>query len=126
MLLFRNARSVNSTSSGLSSTNKISFIASAEREVEARAVIDFPFRPDLAAMAMHDPRYRRKADAGPWKLRHGVQSLKRAEELVRIVGVEAGSIVANIEGRRATSVSRLPYFNRRKIAPAGELPGILD
>src|SRR6188508_3423674 len=130
ILLLRNARSVKSTSSGLSSTSRISSIGrssrSAQGEVERGAFADLAFGPDVPAVAVDDALDGGEADAAAWKVRRRVQPLERPEQVRGEVRVVAGAVVANVERGHAMLIPGRANFDRRLLAAAGELPGVLD
>src|SRR5207245_2637303 len=64
-----------------------------QHEVEGGAFAHRPFRPDPAAVAVHDAPGGGQADAGPWELAGAVQALERAEQPVGIDHVETDPIV---------------------------------
>src|SRR5262245_32973146 len=101
----RNARKVRISSSGLSSTSKITESSvtppSSHREVEGRARPGRGLGPHAATMTVDHALDDGQADPGPGKLVHGVQALERTEELARVVHVEADAVVAHGIGRAA-------------------------
>src|SRR2546426_6278608 len=89
-------------SSGLSSTSRI-FPAftrpprppsgPSQGEVEGCSPIDGSLGPDPAAVPGDDAPHRRETDAGALEFGRGVQALEHTEQLVRILHVEAGTVV---------------------------------
>src|SRR5215510_1682631 len=82
-----------------------------QREIERRPSADGALCPNLAVMAFNDALHDGQSNAGAFKLALVVQSLKYAEELLRIRHVEAGSVVPN-EVRRALSFPRSSELDR--------------
>src|SRR5260370_8699822 len=88
MLLFLSARSVKTSSLGLSSTSKITLLSisyllgSWESKKERRPLINFPLAPDPASMSMNDPLNGRQADARALEFPARMQTLKRAHQLI--------------------------------------------
>src|SRR5687768_6901618 len=129
MLFFFSARSVNSSSSGLSSTSKITLslisppFSSLKREIKCRALIDFPFGPDFAAVAVHDALDRRQPNPRAVEFGHGVQALKGAEQLAGIGHVEPGAIVAHEVDRPAVVLADAEFDLGRRVF-SGKLPGV--
>src|SRR6266478_4630077 len=134
-LAFFSARSVSSSSSALSSTNRMSFEFmfpfalpalpgfTQEREVKCRPPSDRAFRPNAAAMAMDDALYRCQTDARAFELGRLMQPLERAEQLGGVGHIESGSVVAD----KVDGIALLAYraeFNMRFLQLAGKLPGI--
>src|SRR4051812_25406314 len=68
-------------------------------EREGRAPLQRCIGPDVAAMLPDDALHRREAHAGTGKFVDGVEPLKHAEQLVRVLHVEADAVVANEDGR---------------------------
>src|SRR6266545_7856263 len=131
MLWLLSARIVRATSSGLSSTSRI-FPAftrppdprsgPSQGEVERGSPIDGAVGPDAAAVPGDDAADRREADAGAFELRRGVQSLEHAEQLVRVLHVEAGAVVPNQERVRSVHFDGSEFDPRprllRRVLPA--------
>src|SRR6185436_17905178 len=108
--LLRNARSVSSTSSGLSSTRRISLIGFLQGvlpqgEIEAGSLVRFPFRPHVPAVTMNDPLHRGEPDAGAREFGRGVQPLERSKQFIRVLRIEAGAVVADVERGRPVFVA---------------------
>ena len=57
-----------------------------QREKESGPAVHLPFRPDLAAMTMHQPLHGRQTNAAPLEFLVVMQPLKDTEEPVRIFG----------------------------------------
>src|ERR1700752_818808 len=64
-------------------------------EIERRPLADLGTGPDASAMALHDARCNREADPRALVLVGVVKPLKRREQLVGLLYVEAGSIIAH-------------------------------
>src|ERR1700722_1290149 len=102
MLFFFNARSVSASSSGLSSTSRITFSSmvpsliepiSLQRKIKSCAFFDGAFRPNFSAVPADDSLHGGKADARPGKFGHRVKALKRAEQPVGIARIEPRAVV---------------------------------
>src|SRR5262245_31270241 len=94
------ACNVSLTSLGLSSTKRISgrrssMIGSLRREVEGCAPVDGRFGPDTSGMTLYDALCDGQAHAGAFEILGAVQPLEDAEQLVGVLHVEAGAIVAD-------------------------------
>src|SRR4051794_31911983 len=94
-----------------------------ERKVERRSLVDGPFGPDAAAVAMDDPLYRRQADPGALELGLVVEPLEGTEQLVGVRHVESRAVVADEVGARPV-VLRSPDLDHRVWGLGGELPGV--
>src|ERR1700737_3390251 len=101
-LLLRSARMISSASASLSSTSKIStasklstLISSGQCEREHRAVIHFAFGPHSSAVSGNYAVDDRKPYAGAAELVGAMQTLEYAEQLSRVVHVEADTIVSD-------------------------------
>src|SRR4051812_46399626 len=64
------------------------------REVERRTTSRLGLGADLAAVPAYDPLDDREPDAVAFELRGGMQPLKGDEQLVRVLRVESGAVVA--------------------------------
>src|SRR5437016_4724722 len=101
MLLALSARRVSRTSSGLSSTRRMTLdcmgcpASGGEGEMEGCAATGRALRPDPAAMPVNDPLDCGEADAGAGKFLRGVKPLEGDEKLVAKLGVETRAVVAN-------------------------------
>src|SRR5690606_10774914 len=91
-------------------------------EPEHRAAVDLALGADGAAVALHDALDRGKADTVPAEALLVMQALERAEQLADVLLVEAGTVVADVEG----AVLLLPELDPRRLAPVGELPGVAE
>src|SRR3989442_9109061 len=114
-------------SSGLSSTSRI-FPAftrpprppsgPSQGEVEGGSPIDCSLGPDPAAVPGDDAPHRRETDAGALEFGRGVQALEHTEHLVRILHIEARTVVpdherplsVHIGGCKFDLLSRLVHF----------------
>src|SRR5262245_59607246 len=103
-LALRSGRSASSRSSALSSTIRMStgwlltmIPIWSEREEECCPLVNDGVRPDPAAMAMDDALHDGQADACALEVLRPMQTLEDSEELVRILHVEPGSVVAHVE-----------------------------
>src|SRR5437588_9356599 len=101
----RSAASVSSMSLALSSASRM-FLSSGmtrpasrvglwKREIEGRPAIESAFRPGAAAVALHDAANIGEPDPGPLEFVGAVEPLKYAEQLARILHVEADAVVAD-------------------------------
>src|SRR5260370_9403214 len=113
VLLRRNARTVSSTSSALSSTSRIStwvdmnslipdqtfwFIVRAvlgrsEREEERCSFVDFRFRPNPPTVFANDALYNCQSHPRSFEVARLVQPLKNSKELAYVLHLEARSVV---------------------------------
>src|SRR6202011_2898028 len=66
-----------------------------KREVEGRALIYRSLTPDLPAMAVDDALNGGQSYSGTFKLFRQMQTLKDAEQLVYVLHVKAGAVVAH-------------------------------
>src|SRR4029077_2984931 len=101
-LALLNACRVSLTSLGLSSTNRITARSlpmnrNLRCEVKCRALVDRRFGPDAAAVALNDALDDGEADASAFKIFRSVQPLKNFEQLVGVLHVKAGAVVAHEE-----------------------------
>src|SRR5580698_9973427 len=105
-LFCSNARNVNSTSSGLSSTSRIGLLfmtvtpiraLRGEGEEERAAFPCLGFGPDPAAVAAQDAVHDRQADAAALEFGRRMQPLERVEQLCRVLHVEPGAVVTHEE-----------------------------
>src|SRR5580658_825198 len=131
MLFFLSARSVSSSSSGLSSTRRIGLfmvmVSAAsrlflwQREMEASSSVYRALGPYAAAVAMDDSLDGRKTDSGSGKFLCAVKSLKGRKELFRVGHIETRPIVSYGVDPRAV----LLFGLERDVwgwAPGGEFP----
>src|SRR5579864_5133293 len=97
MLRVRKVSRVSRTSSGLSSTKRISIapsiIIASKRKVKCRALVDLCFRPDTSPVTVNDALHNRQTDAGSLEVLNAMQPLKDAEELVDIPHVKTRAVV---------------------------------
>src|SRR5581483_8375605 len=124
------ASSVSCSSSGLSSTRRISAISisssglfmsvSFEREVECGSFADLRFSPDAASVAVNDALDEGEPDSGSLVLGLAVQSLKHAEELVRVPHVESDSVVPHVVNGLAVLLVRA-HLDASSLASSAEL-----
>src|SRR5262245_20408741 len=103
-LALRSARSASSRSSALSSTIRMStgwlltmIPIWPEREKECCPLVNDGVSPDPAAVPMDDALHDRKTHACALEVLRPVQTLEHSEELVRVLHVEPGGVVAHIE-----------------------------
>src|SRR6185295_4548468 len=68
------------------------------REPERRAAIGRGFGPDFPAVALEDALHDRQPDAAALEFRLAMQALERAEQLRRVLHVEADAVVAHEVG----------------------------
>src|SRR5438093_3491928 len=66
-----------------------------QREIEAGPLVDSPFGPDAATVALDDSPYRGQANARAFVLLRAVQSLENFEEPSGARRIETGPIVAH-------------------------------
>src|SRR5947207_2122426 len=64
-----------------------------QSKIEGRAVIGFGLRPDTAAMTGNNSLNGRQADPAAFEFIGGMQALKGAEKLLRMLHVEADTVV---------------------------------
>src|SRR5262245_26989642 len=103
-LALRSARSASSRSSALSSTIRMStgwlltmIPICSEREEECCPLINDGISPDLTAVPMDDALHDGQAHTCALEVFRPVQTLEDAKELVRVLHVEPGSVVAHVE-----------------------------
>src|SRR5450755_2866191 len=89
--------------------------------MEGRALAGLGFGPDAPAVPVDDALHGGEADAGALELELAVQPLKGAEELVGVLHVEAGAVVANEE-----SAAEPAKRDQRGRILGGELPGVAE
>ena len=65
------------------------------REIKSGALIDLGFRPDAAAVFVHDALDRGQADARAFEFVLPMQALKNAEEFVGKARIEPRTVVAD-------------------------------
>src|SRR5437899_8756035 len=135
MLWLLSARSVRATSSGLSSTSRIfpgftrasrpAGSGPSQGEVERRSLIDGAFRPDPAAVPVDDPPDGCEADTGALEFGSGMQALEHAEQLVRVLHVEAGAVVPDHEGLPSVRFDGAEFDPRPRLF-RGVLPAVAE
>src|SRR2546427_11833582 len=96
-----------------------------ECEIERGALIHFPFRPDPAAVPLHDPLDDREAHAGAVELLSTVQPLEYPEQFVRVPRVKSRAVVLYVI-RRLPAIRSGADFDPRAGAVARELRGVLQ
>src|SRR4051794_8679683 len=116
-LFFAKARSVSASSSGLSSTSRIvapimDLSRVRQGEIEGSSLLGLGVGPDPATVPVNDPLHGCKPDACALELSTRVQALEGAEELVGVLHLEAGAVVAN-EVRPLGAGVHLAEFDRR-------------
>src|SRR5258708_984565 len=84
------------------------------------SAVDDAFGPRSSTMAVDDALDIGQSDARALEFFLAVQTLKDAEELLAILRIETGAIVANINQRFGVSVGCTADFNPRLRASAGE------
>ena len=94
--------------------------------MEGCAVLGGSFGPDAAAVAFDDAFDVGQADAGAFEVAGVVEALEDAEELGGVLGIEAGSVVADEEGEKlgAGGGGFDADLNGGGRAAAGELDGV--
>src|SRR3984957_8349774 len=147
-LLRRNARTVNSASSGLSSTSRISTsldmddliigygvccanlcrsnrtpLCDTQREKECRSSVKLRFRPDSPAVLPNDTLHNRQPYSRAFEIAGLMQPLENAKQLARVLHLEARAIVLD-EYDALTVLHRLSHLNHRPLLSAGVLHGI--
>src|SRR5713226_10052427 len=134
MLSLLSARIVRAASSGLSSTSRIfpGFTRASrpaggplQSEVERRSLIDGALGPDPAAVPGDDAHDGGEPDARALELGRGVQALEHAEQLVRVLHVEAGAVVPDHEGPAAVDVDGAEFDARLRLL-GGVLPAVAE
>src|ERR1017187_4972855 len=126
-----NACSMSSTSSGLSSTSKMSARWSGMRggafrcKVKSRAAIHRCFGPDTTAMALNDALHDRQADAGAGEILGAMQPLKHVEQLAGILHVEADPVVGDEEHLFVSHLARAD-LDAGVVAQFRVLEGVVD
>src|SRR5205814_9086977 len=125
-----NARSVSVTSSGLSSTSRMTLFESVmvllfQVEEEGRSMSGLGVHPDLAVVPAEDALHDREADARAGKLALVVQALEGAEQPVRVGHVEAHSVVGDKAVLLAVVLDHA-HPDDGVLGLAGELPGVLQ
>src|SRR5438105_1841535 len=98
---------------------------SGQCEIEGRALPRHGLRPGLAAVATDDTPHGSEPDAGALELAHRVKTLERREQLVLIGGVEADSVVPDVERARAVVLDGTDLDRWRRDRPR-ELPRVTD
>src|SRR5438874_2278131 len=99
--------------------------SSGQCEIEGRALPRHGLRPGLAAVATDDTPHGSEPDAGALELADRVKTLERREQLVLIGGVEADSVVPDVERARAVVLDRTDLDRWRPDRPR-ELPRVTD
>src|SRR5207248_11524477 len=94
-----------------------------QSEVERRSLIDGAFRPDAAAVPGDDASDGGETDAGALEVGSGMQSLEHAEQLIRVLHVEAGAVVPDHEGPAAVRFDRGELDPRLRLF-RGVLPAV--
>src|SRR5450755_4433346 len=93
-------------------------------EVEGCPGADGALGPHPPPVAFYDQPYDGQADAVAGELTGRVQSLERAEQLVRVRGIKAGAVVAHVVADGGVPGRRRSELDER-IVPAGrELPRV--
>src|SRR6266536_5779704 len=95
-------------------------------EIKAGALVGFAFGPHVPAVPVDDPLDGGETDTRTREFRRRMQPLKGPEQFVRVLGIESGAVVADIERRDTLFVAALPDVDRRALATARELPRVLD
>src|SRR6266851_5163362 len=131
MLFFLSARRVSASSSGLSSTSRITrspitlLPALLERKREGRALALGSLRPNPAAMAANNALDGGQTDAASGEILRRVKPLESAEKLVDISHVETGAIIAD-EVDLVPVLLRHPKLDSRLRLFPGELPRVAE
>src|SRR5262245_13618362 len=129
MLFFMKARRVRATSSGLSSTNRMSFSCMgsfprrSHREVKGRALLDSGFRPDLTAVAVNDALHGGQPDARAREFLLAVEALKGPKQSRTVGHIEADTVIADEISQLTVSFAN-PEFDARLRMLASKFPGI--
>ncbi len=96
-------------------------------EVEGGAAFNFAFRPDAAALAGQDALDGCEADAGSGEVAFAVQALEGVEELLHIILIEAGAIVADrVDGLAGGRRRLCTELDAGVGVVRGVLPGIAE
>src|SRR5688572_1259450 len=96
-----------------------------ESEVKSRAIIQSAFGPCAAAVAHHNAANDGQADPGAVELFCRMKSLKDAEELVRVLGIETDTVITHVEDRLAVSTLS-PDLNARLFPTPRVFEGVSD
>src|SRR6266516_1543106 len=129
MLFDFSARRVNTTSSGLSSTSKITPLSTqvlhwgGQGEVEGGAPVRLAVRPDPAAVPAQDALHDRQPEPAALEVGRRVQPLERVEQLVRVPHAEARPVVPDEVDLLAVGPVG-PDRDPGRGPPAGELPRV--
>src|SRR5712691_7747967 len=133
MWLAASASSASSASRGLSSTRRMrlkelmarSFLWSAsggrppfQREIKRGALVHCAFGPDAAPVPRHDPPDGGQTNAGAFELLGPVQPLEDAEQLVGILHVEPGAVVADEQDDPSVFFAGAADLDPPRVAPA--------
>src|SRR5487761_146674 len=94
-----------------------------ERKGEGCAVVNFSIGPDAAAVFFDNALNRGEPYSVPFEILGAVQPLKNTEQLVTILRIEAGSVVANEDHGIAVKV-RLPNLDEGSLPASGVFDGI--
>src|SRR5262245_48813034 len=82
-----------------------------KRKEKCGAFVDRAFCPHASTMPVNTALHNSQAHSGTFESLIGVQSLKKGEQLVGVLHVEADAIVPNVEDQLSFNV-RGPYFNQ--------------
>src|SRR6266545_7686155 len=94
-----------------------------QSEIKRCAFLDFPFRPNRAAMTMNDSLDRCQPNSGPFEFGHTMEPLEGAKQFAGVSHVETRAVVAH-------EISLLPVvrsqaqFDLRLRAFGGEFPRV--
>src|SRR2546423_10063111 len=94
-----------------------------QSEVERRSPIDHALGPDAATVPGDDAPYRRESHAGALEFGRGMQALEHAEQLVRVLHVEAGPVVPDQERALAVRCDRAEFHPALRLF-CGVLPAV--
>src|SRR5450755_4005838 len=133
MLFFREARSVKASSSGLSSTSRITccswtwMSSSIFREGKGKrsSLSHGSLGPGPTAVAMDNASHRGQANPGARELGRYMQPLKGSEQLANVGHVEAGAVIADEIDRRSVAL-RNADFDPRQHFVHRKFPGVAE
>src|ERR1700691_5990108 len=100
------------------------FPVPSQGEIESGSVINLRLGPDTPPVLLNDALHRRQAHTGAFKFLFRVHALKHAEELLRILHVEAGAVVTHEHHRRFAHFLDAAYLNHSFCPPPRVLNGI--
>src|ERR1700722_1722734 len=105
--------------------NALDVLRVSQREMKRCALIDFPFGPYPAALALDDALNSRQANSRSWKILCRVQALKGPEQLAGVRLIEPGAVIPH-EVFPAAVLSGTSKFDAGVGLFGGELPGVAE